>query len=105
MLRLVRRLKLQHNYHDATVRSAELSEGRLTLAVDLVPFTNHGAPEQRHLVFEGIRNPTEVREQLSEQPSDVRIEIVCLVRSGPGRILLDLNVGSIVLDCKSVVET
>jgi hypothetical protein len=105
MLGVVKRLKLEHNYHDATVRSMELSEGRLTLAVDLVPSSNHGIAEHRHLIFEGIRNEEELRQQLSTQPSNVRVEVIGVARVGPGRILVDLNTVSLELDCKLVVET
>jgi hypothetical protein len=102
MLGVVKRLKLEHNYHDATVRSMELSEGRLTLAV---PSSNHGIAEHRHLIFEGIRNEEELRQQLSTQPSNVRVEVIGVARVGPGRILVDLNTVSLELDCKLVVET
>lgn len=105
MVRLVKRLKLERNYHDATVRSVELGEGRLTISVDLVPGYNNRVPERRHLIFEGIRNVDEVRMQLSRQPSDVRVEIIGVVRTGPGRITIDLNTVSLELQCKSVVET
>ena len=107
----MRRLRLQHNYHDGIVRAVEYSNTEdISLEVDLNAIGNPGG-SRVHLTFSGVRNFAEVKRALEAARSSnsrrgLVAEIVGIVRHRERGYVLDLGTSDgISVDAKGLLET
>jgi hypothetical protein len=107
----MKRLKLQHDYHDGIVRGVEYSNSEdIALEVDLCGSGKTGAARV-HLTFTGVRNFAEVKRTLEaarlENSGKGRVaEIVGILRDEDRGYVLDLGTPTgIKVDAKGLLET
>jgi hypothetical protein len=107
----MRRLKLEHGYHDALIRAIRYGDGPdVVIDVDLCSCCNPSAVSAT-LSLLGVRNFAEVQAAL-ESARQVNVErgyvdeIVGIVRGGKRGFLLDLvTAGSVRVDARGLHET
>jgi hypothetical protein len=107
----MRRLKLQHDYHDGVVRAVEYSNSEdIALEVDLCGFGKPGT-SRVHLTFTGVRNFDEVKKRLEaarleNSGKGLVAEIVGILRDEERGYVLDLGTPTgIKVDAKGLLET
>ena len=105
----MKRIRLQHQYHDGSLRSVRFKDSDVTLVVDLDGHWNHQCPERAFLTFHHVRNLDAVRAVLQVSPEEVEVnmndEIIGIAKSDKTTYLVDLNhAGALKLDCRGITE-
>ncbi|HLY10934.1 MAG TPA: hypothetical protein VKW04_16660 [Planctomycetota bacterium] len=107
----LKRLKLQHDYHDGIARAVEYSKSEdIALEVDLCGCAKTG-PSRVHLTFTGVRNFAEVKRmleaaRLENTAKGLVAEIVGIARHDERGYVLDVGTpSSIKVDAKGLLET
>lgn len=105
----MKRIRLQHQYHDASLKSVKFNDPDVTLVADLDGHWNNKRAERAYLTFHSVKNIAEVRATLSARPDEdvmeVNDEMIGVVKLDKTRYLVDLHrVGSLVLDCRGISE-
>jgi hypothetical protein len=106
----MRRLKTQHSYHDAELRSVEYGAGDcVVFEMELCGCSGSGGAIV-HLSFHGVKNIGVVRsviEQISGRTKERgrMAQIIDLARDVDRRFLIDLDEGPLYIEAKGFTET
>ena len=105
----MKRFRLQHQYHDGSLKSVRFSDRDVTLVVDLDGHWNHQCAERAFLTFHHVRNLDVVRAVLKADPEEVVVslndEIIGIAKLDKTTYLIDLHrAGALKVDCRGVSE-
>lgn len=103
------RMKLQNNYHDATLSEVRISGNELTLVADLYGHWNHGCEQRAWLMFHNVKNFTEICETLglesAEGKHEYNDEIIGILKTDKTKYLVDLSKArELWIDCRGLSE-
>lgn len=105
----MKRIRLQNEYHDGSLKSVRFRDADVTLVVDLDGHWNHQCAERAFLTFHHVRNLDAVRAVLQAYPEEVAVslsdEIIGIVKLDKTTYLVDLHrTGALELDCRGISE-
>ena len=105
----MKKLRLKHEYHDATLRAVRFEDRRLVLEADLDGHWNNKVRERALLVFEVVHNVDEIRQRLHcpDLTAELKLndEIIGIVKVAKTRYLVDLSkIGPLEIDCRGIHE-
>lgn len=106
----MKRIRLQHEYHDGSLRSVRFNDADVTLVVDLDGHWNHQCAERAFLTFHNVKNLDVVRAVLQAHSEDVVVsfndEIIGIAKLDKTMYRVDLHrTGTLELDCRGISET
>ena len=105
----MKRIRLQHEYHNGSLKSVRFSDGDVTLVVDLDGHWNHQCAERAFLTFHHVRNIDAVRAVFQAHPEEITVnyrdEIIGITKLDKTKYLVDFQLaGTLELDCRGVSE-
>lgn len=105
----MKQIRLQHEYHDGSLKSVRFSDGDVTLVVDLYGHWNHQCAERAFLTFHHVSNLDAVRAALQAPPEGTTVnfndEIIGIMKLDKTKYRVDLQrAGALELDCRGVSE-
>ena len=103
------RVRLQHEYHDAALKSIRISGDDLTFVADLNGHWNKQCSERAYLTFHNVKNVDALRTRLSIPSDESRIEladeIIGVMKLDKTKYRIDLHhAGAIEIDCRGISE-
>jgi hypothetical protein len=105
----MKRVKLQHEYHDARLTSVSFDGDDVTLIAELDGHWNHQCAERAYLTFRSVKNTTDVRHKLvlSADLMDARLsdEIIGIRKIHKTKYLINLHLGGpLEIECRGLSE-
>ena len=105
----MKRIRLQHEYHDGSLKSVRFCDADVTLVVDLDGHWNHQFAERAYLTFHHVKNLDAVRAVFKAHPEEVAVsfndEIIGIAKLDKTQYVVDLHrTGALELDCRGISE-
>ena len=102
-------MKLQNNYHDASLSRVRISGDELTLVADLDGHWNNKCAQRACLLFHNVKNIHEVCETLGVPAADgqhqYNDEIIGIMKTDKTEFLIDLaDARALRIDCRGLSE-
>jgi len=105
----MKRLGLQHNYHDAQLQRVRFEERRIVFETSLDGHWNKDCPQKAQLIFETVHNLEEIKTLFGavgrQSLVDVADEIIGVAKLSKTCYIIDLHrTGAVEIDCRHVYE-
>ena len=102
-------MKIQNNYHDATLSEVRISGDELMLVADLDGHWNNKCAQRACLMFHSVKNLADVCATLGLEPADGKYayndEIIGLLKTDKTMYLVDLaKARDLRIDCRGLSE-